>query len=132
MCRRLSVCRAETRLGAFLPCPSAARRWDRRALDGLRMKWDREKEGGSSSWLGFDPDSSPIALHHPFANRQADTGAAILRVVRKPLEYAEDFLPVLGINPDPVVFHGKAPHLAYLSGGEVDSGWLIGPVFHRV
>ena len=67
------------------------------------MLGDGEEEGCRLSGLGFDPDSSAIALNHPLANSQSDAGAAVFLIVMEPLEYAKDFLLVLGIDADAVV-----------------------------
>ena len=81
--------------------------WRNGRLGVLR---DGEEEGCSFAGFGFDPDSSAIALNHALANSQSDAGAAVFLVMMEPLEYAKDFLLVLGVDADAVVLHRKAPH----------------------
>src|ERR1700676_2389961 len=82
---------------------SASRRFSRAGADSLWILRDGEAESRSFSRLGFDPDSSAIALNHPLANSQPDTGAAIFLVVMQPFENAKDFLLVLRVDPYAII-----------------------------
>jgi hypothetical protein len=55
-----------------------------------------------------------MPLDNPLADGQADPGAGILGPGVEALEYLEYTLKVLRTDPDPVVAHGKQPHLILL------------------
>ncbi len=68
----------------------------------LRDGGQSEVERGTEVGRGFDPYAAPVASHDFPADRQAHAGAGIISSMQ-PLEDAEHFFGVLGLNADAVV-----------------------------
>ena len=96
------------------------------------MPRDGEEESCSFPWLGFDPDSSAIALNHALANSQSDAGAGIFLILMEPFENTEDFLLVLGVDPYAVVLNRNTPRGASDIRRDVDLRNILASIFERV
>ena len=111
---------------------SASRRFNRFDGDTDGMLRDGEKDGGSFSKFGFDPDSSAIAINHAFANCEANAGATVFLVAMETFENTKDFLLVLRFDTDTVVLNGKAPRDISIRRGHVNSRRVFPPILKRI
>src|SRR5208282_1148260 len=70
---------------------------------------DGKIKGRAVVRFGLDPDAAAVALDDLFASRQPDSAARILAPAVEAMEYGENFLAVLRIDPDSVVAHEESP-----------------------
>src|SRR5579862_9214325 len=104
---------------------STSRRLNRCRADGLGVSRDGEEKGCSLSRFGFDPDSSPVALDHPLADREADARSAVFLIAMESLENTKDFLLISWIDTDPVVLDRKTTRRAPIRRRDMDPGLLF-------
>ena len=80
----------------------------------------------SPTGLGFNPDPAAISLDNSLTDGETHTGAQVppLAVV-KPLEQAEHFLVILGIDANAVVLDREVALSGFGNYGDVYAQWLI-------
>src|SRR5580658_6962475 len=95
--------------------PIAGQSCRRRRAHGREMpvgvSSDRElkAEGRPASGVGLDPDPPMIPVHNSPTDGHPYAGSRISVAVMQPREKPKDVLPVLRVDADAVVTHGKRP-----------------------
>src|SRR6266576_2452246 len=98
--------------------PSAPRPVSRR-LARLEVG-DREAEAAAAPLVRLDPDPAMMALDDPLADREPDAAAGVGVAAVQALEYGEDPVGVLRVDPDAVVRDGEARRPTLALGRQVD------------
>jgi hypothetical protein len=92
----------------------------------------REAEGGSASLSArVNPDAPSVAVNDLLTDRQADSGARVLRAMQA-FEYAKDESSVFRGDADPIVMNGNPPITAIGIGADSDDRGRFGAIFKRV
>ena len=67
---------------------------------------NREMEGGTFAWDGFEPDAAAMALDDLLGDGKADAVAFIGAAVVQPLEHLEYLFRILLVEADTVIGYG--------------------------
>src|SRR5512138_808156 len=85
-----------------------------------------EDEGRALARRRLDRDSAAVPFDDLPDHGQADPGPGVLVAGMEALEDHEDPVEVLGLDPDPVVLHGKPPEASLAPGRDPDPGRDVG------
>src|SRR3546814_19440902 len=97
-------------------------------LERLDPIGEGEPERGSPQVIGIHTHPSTVLVNDALGDRQPDAGAGVLVGGVEALEHAEDPLPVLLLDADPVVDDLDAPTVAVLhpARGDLDAHRRVG------
>ena len=93
---------------------------------------EREVKGAALLGLRLYPNAPPVALNHPFADRETNARSGVLCLAMQALEDLEDALGKLGFNPNAVVLKRKEPLIPAFHRGNMNTWRFIAVVFNAI
>src|SRR5438445_8536800 len=116
----------------ILDVPKPARNRGPAPAPSRASRGQEERERASPAGIRLHRDPSPVILHDPFADREADPRARKFLPSVEALEDREDAVQVGPLDPDSIVAHMEQDPVLLLLESDMDAGRVLAPELDRV